>query len=71
MCCKWQSVEQVLFGDDEQTKRLAKRDDLHGRFIGRRNGGGKTTTAAKLANRDRGANPMLAACDTFRAAPNT
>ena len=57
-------------GDDEQTKRLAKRDDLTVVSLVGVNGAGKTTTAAKLANRVKteGANPMLAACDTFRAA---
>lgn len=57
-------------GDDEQTKRLAKRNDLTVVSLVGVNGAGKTTTAAKLANRVKteGANPMLAACDTFRAA---
>lgn len=57
-------------GDVEQTKRLAKRDDLTVVSLVGVNGAGKTTTAAKLANRVKteGANPMLAACDTFRAA---
>ena len=57
-------------GDVEQTKRLAKRDDLTVVSLVGVNGAGKTTTAAKLANlvKTEGANPMLAACDTFRAA---
>jgi len=57
-------------GDDEQTKRLAKRDDLTVVSLVGVNGAGKTTTAAKLASlvKTEGANPMLAACDTFRAA---
>ena len=63
-------VETSLGSDDEQTKRLAKRDDLTVVSLVGVNGAGKTTTAAKLANRVKteGANPMLAACDTFRAA---
>ncbi len=67
-----QSVVETSLGsgDDEQTKRLAKRDDLTVVSLVGVNGAGKTTTAAKLANRVKteGANPMLAACDTFRAA---
>ena len=67
-----QSVVETSLGsgDDEQTKRLAKRDDLTVVSLIGVNGAGKTTTAAKLANRVKteGANPMLAACDTFRAA---
>ena len=67
-----QSVVETSLGsgDDEQTKRLAKRDDLTVVSLVGVNGAGKTTTAAKLANRvkSEGANPMLAACDTFRAA---
>ena len=67
-----QSVVETSLGsgDDEQTKRLAKRDDLTVVSLVGVNGAGKTTTAAKLANRVKteGASPMLAACDTFRAA---
>ena len=67
-----QSVVETSLGSgyDEQTKRLAKRDDLTVVSLVGVNGAGKTTTAAKLANRvkNEGANPMLAACDTFRAA---
>ena len=67
-----QSVVETSFssGDDKQNKRLAKRDDLTVVSLVGVNGAGKTTTAAKLANRVKteGANPMLAACDTFRAA---
>ena len=67
-----QSVVETSLGsgDDEQTKRLAKRDDLTVVSLVGVNGAGKTTTAAKLANRVKteGANAMLAACDTFRAA---
>ena len=67
-----QSVVETSLGsgDDKQTKRLAKRDDLTVVSLVGVNGAGKTTTAAKLANRVKteGANPMLAACDTFRAA---
>ena len=63
-------VEENLGSDSEQTKRLAKRDDLTVVSLVGVNGAGKTTTAAKLANRVKaeGASPMLAACDTFRAA---
>ena len=67
-----QSVVETSLGsgDDEQTKRLAKRDDLTVVSLVGVNGAGKTTTAAKLANRVKteGANPILSACDTFRAA---
>lgn len=63
-------VEESLDSGSEQTKRLAKRDELTVVSLVGVNGAGKTTTAAKLANRVKvdGANPMLAACDTFRAA---
>ena len=60
----------LVVGDNEQTKRLAKRDGLTVVSLVGVNGAGKTTTAAKLANRIKtdGGSPMLAACDTFRAA---
>ena len=49
---------------------LAKLDGLTVVSLVGVNGAGKTTTAAKLANRVKtaGSKPMLAACDTFRAA---
>jgi fused signal recognition particle receptor len=52
------------------TARLAKRDGLTVVSLVGVNGSGKTTTAAKLAHRVKsdGGKPMLAACDTFRAA---
>jgi fused signal recognition particle receptor len=54
----------------EGTTRLAKRDGLTVVSLVGVNGAGKTTTAAKLAHRVKadGGKPMLAACDTFRAA---
>lgn len=54
----------------EGTARLAKRDGLTVVSLVGVNGAGKTTTAAKLAHRVKadGGKPMLAACDTFRAA---
>ena len=54
----------------ESTARLAKRDGLTVVSLVGVNGAGKTTTAAKLARRVKadGGKPMLAACDTFRAA---
>ena len=54
----------------ESTARLAKRDGLTVVSLVGVNGAGKTTTAAKLAHRVKadGGKPMLAACDTFRAA---
>ena len=54
----------------ESTARLAKHDGLTVVSLVGVNGAGKTTTAAKLARRVKadGGNPMLAACDTFRAA---
>ena len=54
----------------EGTARLAKRDGLTVVSLVGVNGAGKTTTAAKLAHRVKAdvGNPMLAACDTFRAA---
>ena len=54
----------------EGTARLAKRDGLTVVSLVGVNGAGKTTTAAKLAHRVKadGSKPMLAACDTFRAA---
>ena len=63
-------VEENLSSSDDQTKRLAKRKELTVVSLVGVNGAGKTTTAAKLANRVKteGASPMLAACDTFRAA---
>ena len=52
------------------TSLLAKRDGLTVVSLVGVNGAGKTTTAAKLAHRvlSGGGSPMLAACDTFRAA---
>ncbi|HJN89699.1 MAG TPA: signal recognition particle-docking protein FtsY [Verrucomicrobiota bacterium] len=52
------------------TSRLAKRDGLTVVSLVGVNGAGKTTTAAKLAHRVKagGGKPILAACDTFRAA---
>lgn len=63
-------VEENLGSGSEQTKRFAKLDELTVVSLVGVNGAGKTTTAAKLANRVKaeGASPMLAACDTFRAA---
>ena len=54
----------------ESTARLDKRDGLTVVSLVGVNGAGKTTTAAKLARRVKadGGKPMLAACDTFRAA---
>ncbi|MDP7442498.1 MAG: signal recognition particle-docking protein FtsY [Verrucomicrobiota bacterium] len=54
----------------ESTAHLAKRDGLTVVSLVGVNGTGKTTTAAKLAHRVKanGGSPMLAACDTFRAA---
>ncbi len=54
----------------ESPARLAKRDGLTVVSLVGVNGAGKTTTAAKLAHRVKadGGKPMLAACDTFRAA---
>ena len=60
-------VEACLGGD---SGRLAKRDGLTVVSLVGVNGAGKTTTAAKLAHRVKsdGSSPVLAACDTFRAA---
>ncbi|MBT6659542.1 MAG: signal recognition particle-docking protein FtsY [Verrucomicrobia bacterium] len=54
----------------ESPARLAKRDGLTVVSLVGVNGAGKTTTTAKLAHRVKadGGKPMLAACDTFRAA---
>ena len=54
----------------ESPARLVKRDGLTVVSLVGVNGAGKTTTAAKLAHRVKadGGKPMLAACDTFRAA---
>ena len=54
----------------ESTARLAKRNELTVVSLVGVNGAGKTTTAGKLAHRVKadGGKPMLAACDTFRAA---
>ena len=54
----------------ESTGRLAKCDGLTVVLLVGVNGSGKTTTAAKLAHHVKadGCRPMLAACDTFRAA---
>ena len=54
----------------DNTARLAKHDGLTVVSLVGVNGAGKTTTAAKLAHRVKadGGKPMLAACDTFRAA---
>ena len=60
-------VEACLGGDPG---RLAKRNGLTVVSLVGVNGSGKTTTAAKLAHsvQSDGRSPMLAACDTFRAA---
>ena len=54
----------------DSTARLAKHDGLTVVSLVGVNGAGKTTTAATLAHRVKadGGSPMLAACDTFRAA---
>ena len=54
----------------DNTARLAERDGLTVVSLVGVNGAGKTTTAAKLAHRVKadGGKPILAACDTFRAA---
>jgi len=54
----------------DNTAHLAKHDGLTVVSLVGVNGAGKTTTAAKLAHRVKadGGKPMLAACDTFRAA---
>ena len=54
----------------DNTTGLAKHDGLTVVSLVGVNGAGKTTTAAKLAHRVKaaGGKPMLAACDTFRAA---
>ena len=54
----------------DSTAHLAKHDGLTVVSLVGVNGAGKTTTAAKLAHRVKadGGKPMLAACDTFRAA---
>lgn len=54
----------------DNTSHLAKHDGLTVVSLVGVNGAGKTTTAAKLAHRVKsdGGKPMLAACDTFRAA---
>ena len=54
----------------DNTTHLAKHDGLTVVSLVGVNGAGKTTTAAKLAHRVKtdGGKPMLAACDTFRAA---
>ncbi len=54
----------------DNTTSLAKHDGLTVVSLVGVNGAGKTTTAAKLAHRVKaaGGKPMLAACDTFRAA---
>ena len=54
----------------ESTARLPKRHELTVVSLVGVNGAGKTTTAGKLAHRVKadGGKPMLAACDTFRAA---
>ena len=54
----------------DNTAHLVKHDGLTVVSLVGVNGAGKTTTAAKLAHRVKadGGKPMLAACDTFRAA---
>ena len=54
----------------DSTAHLAKHDGLTVVSLVGVNGAGKTTTAAKLAHRVKadGGKPILAACDTFRAA---
>lgn len=63
-----QTEVMSCLGDNNTS--LAKRDGLTVVSLVGVNGVGKTTTAAKLANRVKtaGGKPMLAACDTFRAA---
>ena len=63
-----QTEVMSCLGDNNTS--LAKRDGLTVVSLVGVNGAGKTTTAAKLANRVKtaGGKPMLAACDTFRAA---
>ena len=63
-----QTEVMSCLGDNNTS--LAKRDGLTVVSLVGVNGAGKTTTAAKLANRIKtaGGKPMLAACDTFRAA---
>ena len=60
-------VESCL---SKTTNSLAKNSELTVVSLVGVNGAGKTTTAGKLANhiKNTGGNPMLAACDTFRAA---
>ena len=63
-----QAEVEACLGSDPG--RLAKREGLTVVSLVGVNGAGKTTTAAKLAHRlqSDGRSPMLAACDTFRAA---
>jgi len=63
-----QAEVKLCLGDS--ASHLPKRDGLTVVSLVGVNGAGKTTTAAKLAHHTQinGANPMLAACDTFRAA---
>jgi len=63
-----QAEVMACLGDN--TTSLAKHDGLTVVSLVGVNGAGKTTTAAKLAHRVKadGGKPMLAACDTFRAA---
>jgi len=63
-------VEENLHSVEDQSKHLAKLNELTVVSLVGVNGAGKTTTAAKLAKwvKTQGAMPVLAACDTFRAA---
>ena len=61
---------EVILCLGNSTAHLTKRDGLTVVSMVGVNGAGKTTTAAKLAHRVKtdGGKPILAACDTFRAA---
>ncbi len=63
-------VEENLHSVEDQSKHLAKLNELTVVSLVGVNGAGKTTTAAKLAKwvKTQGAMPVLAACDTFSAA---